>query len=508
MADTNTTITDLLKMETGTHDNDWGTNLNLVLDNIDTMTKATRTTATTGGTTVLTKTTAREPFQRVTGVLISNAIIEIPVAAAAIWWFKNETTGNFTLTVKVNGQTGVVIEQGNSKLVRGNGVDIVATGMPSLADIQTGVVQHATAVAGTVDAVQVTMSPVSTSLTTNEILRWKSAGANTIVAPTMSVDAGVTTNIIKKGASAALAVGDTGASGYECVALYNGVDWILQNPAGLAHVASANTFTSVNTFTKSIIKAKGAAVALAATTNIWTTGDGDTVHISAGTGPLTSFGTAPQAGAVMRCIADVAFTMTYNVTTLQMPSAASIPVAIGDSWDVLANTTANMIVMNYTRASGQAVIGGGPVAQSAASTSGTFIDFTVPSTTQRIDIGFSLVSLSATSHFLIQLSSAGSIISTNYASLAWRSGGANPTSGAGFIVINEGAASVHSGVLALRKITSSVWSLSGIVGDWTIPVTSTAAGTLVGAGTIDRIRITTVNGTDTFDAGTVGIVAD
>ena len=117
MADTNTTITDLLKMETGTHDNDWGTNLNAVLDNIETMTKATRTTATTGGTTTLTKTTAREPFHRVTGVLVSNAVIEIPATAAGWWFFKNETTGAFTVTVKVNGQTGVAIARGETRLV-------------------------------------------------------------------------------------------------------------------------------------------------------------------------------------------------------------------------------------------------------------------------------------------------------------------------------------------------------------------------------------------------------
>lgn len=97
--------------------------------------------------------------------------------------------------------------------------------------VQNAVVQHSTAVAGTADAIQVTFVPASTSLTTNEVIRWKSGGANTVTGPTISKDAGSTNKTIKKGASAALAVGDTGASGYECEAIYNGTDWILQNPA-------------------------------------------------------------------------------------------------------------------------------------------------------------------------------------------------------------------------------------------------------------------------------------
>jgi hypothetical protein len=101
----------------------------------------------------------------------------------------------------------------------------------TLKQVQNAVVQHSTAVAGTADAIQVTLSPASTSLTTNEVIRWKSGGANTVTGPTLSKDGGSTNKTIKKGASAALAVGDTGASGYECEAIYNGTDWILQNPA-------------------------------------------------------------------------------------------------------------------------------------------------------------------------------------------------------------------------------------------------------------------------------------
>lgn len=137
-----------------------------------------------------------------------------------------------------------------------------ATDSAALSQVQTSVVQHSSAVGGTADAIQITLSPASTTLTTNEVLRWKSGGANTVTAPTLSKDSGTTNKTIKKGVSAALAVGDTGASGYECEAIYNGTDWILLNPAtegGNVLLAGSNAFTGNNThagtesFSKAVI---------------------------------------------------------------------------------------------------------------------------------------------------------------------------------------------------------------------------------------------------------------
>ena len=107
--------------------------------------------------------------------------------------------------------------------------------------VQTGIVSHATAVAGTADDIELTFVPANTTWTTHERIRWKSAGANTIVAPVITKDGGSTDKTIKKGAGAALAVGDTGASGYECEGVYNGTDLILLNPA----TDAAPTLTNV-----------------------------------------------------------------------------------------------------------------------------------------------------------------------------------------------------------------------------------------------------------------------
>lgn len=243
MADSNTAIADLFLMETGQHNNDWGTNLNTVISNIETMTKATRTNATTGGTTTLSKTTAREIIQRVTGVLVSNAIIEVPAAATAWWIFKNETTGAFTVTVKVNGQTGVVVPQSTAMMLRCNGTDVVDVGMPVKGDLDA----QATTVGGTVDAAALTFTPAFTAYNSRMYVRWVSAGPNTLTNPTVNVDT-LGAKTIKKGASAALAAGDTGAAGYICEGIYNGTDLILQNPATAVQSGGSYTFSGVNVF--------------------------------------------------------------------------------------------------------------------------------------------------------------------------------------------------------------------------------------------------------------------
>lgn len=80
--------------------------------------------ATTGGTTTLTYAQARVQAIDITGTLTGNATIEVP-AAAWEWAINNGTSGAYTLTVKVNGQTGVTIPQGERRKCICNGTDVV-----------------------------------------------------------------------------------------------------------------------------------------------------------------------------------------------------------------------------------------------------------------------------------------------------------------------------------------------------------------------------------------------
>jgi hypothetical protein len=88
---------------------------------------------TTGGTTTLTGTPtapqAQNMFLNISGTLTSNATIEIPVAAGTgrnrLYIVKNGTSGNFSVTIKKVGGTGVEITQGITSFVMYDGSDIV-----------------------------------------------------------------------------------------------------------------------------------------------------------------------------------------------------------------------------------------------------------------------------------------------------------------------------------------------------------------------------------------------
>ena len=148
-------------------------------------------------------------------------------------------------------------------------------------------------------------------------------------------------------------------------------------------------------------------------------------------------------------------------------------------------------------------------ATAVASTSGTSIDFTsIPAWVKRITVMFSGVSTNGTSFPQIQIGS-GSVTTTGYLG----SGGIGPTMGAststtGFSLTNSWAATVvFHGKAEICLLSGNVYVFSFVAGR------SDAGSLLWGGGSspalggaLDRIRITTVNGTDTFDAGSINIM--
>ena len=146
-----------------------------------------------------------------------------------------------------------------------------------------------------------------------------------------------------------------------------------------------------------------------------------------------------------------------------------------------------------------------------ASTSGTSVTFTgIPSTAKRITVMLNGVSGSGTSVPLIQIGS-GSITATSYSStgLTTATSTLNSTTyTTGFgLAQNSPAAAAYTGLITLVLISGNTWVGNGsgqsIGGNstWATFGFSPALG-----GVLDRVRITTVNGTDTFDAGTINIL--
>jgi hypothetical protein len=141
-----------------------------------------------------------------------------------------------------------------------------------------------------------------------------------------------------------------------------------------------------------------------------------------------------------------------------------------------------------------------------ASTSGTSIDFTsIPSWVKRITVMLSGVSLSGTSNYLVQLGTSGGVVSSGYTSTCNNGSGAVTTSTAGFLVtVSSAAADLSNGFVTIVNVNSNIWSQTAIINN--AGATRISAGGVSLSGTLDRVRITTVNGTDTFDAGSINIM--
>lgn len=143
------------------------------------------------------------------------------------------------------------------------------------------------------------------------------------------------------------------------------------------------------------------------------------------------------------------------------------------------------------------------VATALATTSGTTAAFTsIPANVRRIKVMLAGVSTNGTSSLMVQLGS-GSMQTSGYTG-AVSYGGTAATHSAGFIVFNNiSAATLASGTVELERVTGNLWVMSC--------ATSASGTACIGSGLVtlsgelDRVQLTTVNGTDTFDAGQVNI---
>lgn len=152
-------------------------------------------------------------------------------------------------------------------------------------------------------------------------------------------------------------------------------------------------------------------------------------------------------------------------------------------------------------------------ATAVASTSGTSIDFTsLPTGLKRITVMVKGLSTNGSSDILVRLGTSGGFASTGYLGAGMitssGAGASNYTTGFPIDQGSQGASWVIHGIMTICCIDTSTnsWVASGAFGE-----SDTARGTYMGAsvalsGTLNSIRITTVNGTDTFDAGSVNIL--
>jgi hypothetical protein len=146
-----------------------------------------------------------------------------------------------------------------------------------------------------------------------------------------------------------------------------------------------------------------------------------------------------------------------------------------------------------------------------ASTSGTSIDFTsIPSWVKRITVMFAGVSTNGTSFKQMQLGTTSGVVTTGYKSSCSLIYGSNATTVAsattGFLMNSDLAAEELTGQYVFTLLGSNLYVGSTIFQSSTNTRVWQGAGQITLGGTLDRVRITTVNGTDTFDAGSINIL--
>lgn len=160
-----------------------------------------------------------------------------------------------------------------------------------------------------------------------------------------------------------------------------------------------------------------------------------------------------------------------------------------------------------------------PLVSGTANTSisgGTVVDFpTIPSWAKRITVMLSGVSSNGTSNYIFQVG-AGSVATTGYnsgavsvsvsAANSTNGSSTNQTAGIATNGYTNTAASVAHGHVVFTNITGNTWVASGsLYAEGALRI-ATFAGSVVLSGILDRVRVTTANGTDTFDAGTINIM--
>ncbi|CAB4148014.1 hypothetical protein UFOVP431_79 [uncultured Caudovirales phage] len=196
---------------------------------------------------------------------------------------------------------------------------------------------------------------------------------------------------------------------------------------------------------------------------------------------------------------------SQNVVTTGSSSFASVKHPSSSSNNIILNADGTTTIS----APSNLIKSGTPV----ASTSGTAIDFTsIPSWVRRISLVLAAFSTSGSSPPLVQLGTSSGLDVSGYQNSNSFLGAsavatANFTTGFGLgqSSSNWSAAAIVGGRLVLNLVGSNTWEVDGKMGRADTSGTYVTAGSKALTGTLDRIRITTLNGTDTFDGGLVNI---
>ena len=133
----------------------------------------------------------------------------------------------------------------------------------------------------------------------------------------------------------------------------------------------------------------------------------------------------------------------------------------------------------------------------------------IPAGVKRITVMYNSISTTGTNNYQIRLGTASGIEATGYTgTVSDTSSGVGSTAyaGAGYDVTRgSAAANLHQGSLIITNLSGNIWTAFGIVG-YSAGGTYHTGGTKTLGAILTQLAITTVSGTDTFDAGSINIL--
>jgi hypothetical protein len=197
---------------------------------------------------------------------------------------------------------------------------------------------------------------------------------------------------------------------------------------------------------------------------------------------------------------------TSGYTEIDAPAVAGsntlrLPTGNGSDGNILGTDGAG----NLSWVNGRMVL-----ATAQNTTSGTSIDFTgIPSWVKRVTVMLNDVSTNGSSEVVARLGTSGGVVNTGYSSLRMLFSDSSTTTGAtvtsGFPWGNPGVSYSLRGMISIVNISGNVWLANGTNTN-SVGYGIVTSGNVTLSGTLDRLRLTTVNGTDTFDAGSINIL--
>ena len=267
----------------------------------------------------------------------------------------------------------------------------------------------------------------------------------------------------------------------------NGIDRLRLNSSGVVIIGTGEATTSV---TGNILRAPSGTG-----TNIV----GADFEINAGNGTGTG-----GSGSIVIKTADVGSTgSTANTLTQRLKITPKGGFSFG-SGATSYGTEGQVLLSNGDAAPS---FGSALIPKTVVTASGTSFEFTsIPSWAKRITIAIAGLSASSTGDILVQLGTASSYETTSYVGTVVSGSGTSEAFSTGFKLVNSSAAAnAYNGIVSLVNLDGNTWVESGYLGFSAGTGTRGSAGYKTLGAALTRLQFY-IDGTQTFDAGTVNIL--